>query len=534
MGKVMSVCFDENSTSIYNIQELNSSFATASIDIMYTGENRNGSDICRSVVEAALPTLYNVPVVCNYDAESREIGGHDFDIVADDDGNIRLRTLTVPCGVITDHTVFSFQNKKDADGVEHEYLVADGVVLWKRQEVFDYIANDCEGVVPHSMEINVTSGGVDKETGLYSVDSFEFTALCLLGNVSPCFEGSKLEVYSQANIKKDIAQMMSELKQYYSTLASAETDANQDKEGGDKMSDEIRQIIVEFGHDPDNLEFSVNGLSAEEVRAKFDAMSAQAETVVNDPVQSNEEGEATDTSENQKVFELNSNLYDCICKAVRTQTVSYEWGEEPKYWMRDFDVDKHEVYVEDSEDWNLYAFSYTIDGDDVVIDWDSKSRKKYAIVDYIEGERSDIAASASVFEERAKDYFSKLSETQAALSETEQSLASAESELAGLREFKENIEKEARSEQIEAVFALFADLSGNEMFDAFCDSVREGKVDLSPDDIEEKCFAIRGRVGMPSNFSASGAAPKLKVDESQAEESKKEDVPYGGIVEKYL
>lgn len=526
MGNVMNVVFNSSGSSFYNIHELNSSFATGSIDIMYVGENRNGSDISKQSTINALPTLYNVPVVCNYDAESREIGGHDFEVVSDDDGNIRLRNLTMPCGVITDHTTFSFQIKEDENGEEHEYLVADGVVLWKRQDVYDYIVNDCGGKIAHSMEINVLDGCTNDETGYYDVKSFEFTALCLLGNATPCFEGSKLAVYSQVNIKKDVEQMMAELKQYYSTLADANADANQITEGGDKMPDEIAKIIQEFGYDPDNLDFSIEGMSVDEVRAKFEEMTAAKA----------EAGEAKSDANpaTQDTFELNSNLYDHIYEAVRVPTISHGWGDVQRYWLRDFDSEKGEVYVEDGEDWNLYAFGYTLDGDDVIIDWESKTRKKYAIVDYIEGEAKSYPVAASMFAEKANESFNQKESAVAAMHDAEEKLAAAQTEIEELRQFKLNTETAARSAEIEAVFAQFADLNGNEMFEALCSSVKEDILNASPDSVEEKCYAIRGRMAAPSKFSLDGSAPKLQVEHVDDNDQNKEELPYGGIVEKYI
>ena len=107
MNKHMSVFCDSGAVSVYNVKEVNSSFAVGSLDIMYTGKNPNKSDISRDVVEAALPTLYNVPIVCNWDPDAREIGGHDVDFVREYDGSVRMRNLTVPCGVVTDHTKIS-------------------------------------------------------------------------------------------------------------------------------------------------------------------------------------------------------------------------------------------------------------------------------------------------------------------------------------------------------------------------------------------------------------------------------------------
>lgn len=41
MGRIMNVFCESGNASVYNIREVNSSFAVASLDVMYTGENPN-------------------------------------------------------------------------------------------------------------------------------------------------------------------------------------------------------------------------------------------------------------------------------------------------------------------------------------------------------------------------------------------------------------------------------------------------------------------------------------------------------------
>ena len=71
---------------------------------------------------------------------------------------MRIKNLTEPCGVVPEHARFYFQTECDESGDEHEYLIADGVILWKRQDVYRHIVNDLDGKVKHSMEVHVRNG----------------------------------------------------------------------------------------------------------------------------------------------------------------------------------------------------------------------------------------------------------------------------------------------------------------------------------------------------------------------------------------
>lgn len=543
MGKVISVFCDGSTPSLYNIKEVNSSFATASLDIMYVGENRNGSNIEKEVVEAALPTLYNVPVVANWDPESREIGGHDVEIVRDDEGGMKVRNLTVPCGVITDHTVFSFNKKKDDNGVEHEYLTADGVVLWKRQDIYDYIVNERNGVIPHSMEIEVESGDVNEETSYYDVGSFQFTALCLLGSATPCFEGSKLQVYSESasnSLKDELSEMMKELKEFYSLNATA--DAGADKtttEGGELMTEEKAKLIEEFGIDVDTLDFSVEDLTVEELRAKFEQMTASMNTDGEDEGTTPDEESAKKGSISEKdgggdaKFELNNNIQTELKKAVSNVKAADSYGYlRPSYWFVDYEQETSTVFFESVEDGYLYGAPFTMDGDSVNIDFASCRKKKYAIVDFVEGSVDNKTTAFDVASAMDEQFAAVIAEKDEAIqkyAEIAEKLESVESELETLRKFKIDTETAIATENIASVFAQFEDLAGNESFEALKSILAEDCMKYDIETIEEKCFAIRGRMNTKATFSMV-KTPKFSIENTKDDTDTN---PYGGLVEEF-
>jgi hypothetical protein len=96
MGTLMSIPCEFSCVSLYDIREINSSFAVGTLKVMYLGNNRNGSHFSKDAVEKALPSLRNVPIVCHWDDEAEEIGGHDIAVVADNDGALRIKNLTEP------------------------------------------------------------------------------------------------------------------------------------------------------------------------------------------------------------------------------------------------------------------------------------------------------------------------------------------------------------------------------------------------------------------------------------------------------
>ena len=201
------------------------------------------------------------------------------------------------------------------------------------------------------------------------------------------------------------------------------------------------------------------------------------------------------------------------------------WGPMYKYWMVDYDPDIGEVYVEDSEDWKLYGFKYSMNGDNAEIDFESKKRMKYAIVEFDEGEQPSVFAAVAEF---ATGKFSELKtaneDARAKYDEMSGEMSEMKAELESLRQFKAEADNaEALAERNE-VLNQFEELNGIEEFEA----LRENCMQFSIEDLEEKCFALRGKNMMKGNFSLNVGAPKVKVGDADHK-----DEPYGGLFAKY-
>lgn len=502
--KVVSLTFD---SSLSNLCEANSSFDTGVLRICYTGNNRNGSAISKADIERNLHTIYNCPVVCHYDRETDTLGGHDMEVVADD-GGLRLVNMTQPVGVIPESANTWFAEYEEEDGTVHEYLYAD-VLLWKRQEAYRKIKND--GVTAHSMEVTVKNG--ETVDGVYHIHDFEFTAFALIG-VEPCFEGSALEMFSANEFKAQYAQMMRELKDEYSTVNSANADGNKEKlaKGGEEVLEQEMELVEEIVQEP-----------AAEVFEMSDAAEEHAEEMAEPGQNEQFSAEEAGADYEEDTFALNSNIVEELRKAVRSVTYKDRWGDECcKYWFVDCDIDASMVYCEECDDWKLYGFSYSMNGDSVVIDFESKKRMKWIIADFNEGDQdSPVDAMFTELDQKIADNAEWESKYQSA-SDT---MASMQGELNELREYKMNAETKAAEAARNSLFAMFEDLEGNEAFEELKKNCEQYDIES----LEEKCYALRGRNGTSAKFSVQESAPKIKVEKTV----ETADEPYGGLFIKY-
>ena len=110
------------------------------------------------------------------------------------------------------------------------------------------------------------------------------------------------------------------------------------------------------------------------------------------------------------------------------------------------------------------------------------------------------------------------------LSDATESIKRMESELGVLRRFKADFDENVARGEREELFSKFTDLSGIEGFDTLCQDCMK----YSLEELEEKCYALRGRYGTAAKFSLENAVPKIAV--VRPEDA---DEPYGGLFVKY-
>ena len=505
------------SSSIDNLKDLNSSFDRGVLRVAYVGRNRNGSCISKRAFEDAIKTIYNCPVVCNYNREDDSIGSHDVDIVMKD-GRPVMINITQPVGVVPESANYWWETRDD-DGVEHEYLCVD-VIVWKRQEAYQKIKEN--GITDESMEIHVIKG--HSEDGYYVIDDFEFLAFCLLEAAEPCYESASLEVFSKSEFRENFTRMMEEFKACFSQINPAIDGvdiAQRNMEGGEDQLDQKMELIARFGMKPEDLELNIEEMSLEDLEAKLNELTAEA---------------------NKSDFSLTAEQFRAeLIEALGEETVETEWGKMRRYVYCDYSQENSEVYCQDATDWKLYGFTYTVSGDSVSVDFDTKKRKKISIVDFEEGDNDASfgfafeavagAAKESGVASASEQFSAEREELESKCSQYEQTIEQINSELSELRDFKAQVLSEERAEQEAAVFAMFEDLNGIEAFEA----LRENCHEMSIEDLEEKCYAIRGRNTTPKGVEtfSTKKSGNVRVPAHAEVEARHDDEPYGGLFLKF-
>ena len=549
-------------SSVEKLTEINSSFDKGILRVAYTGKNRNKSFISKDTFEKCINTIYNVPIVCNYNRETDSIGAHDVDVVKSSKG-MRLINITQPVGVVPESANYWWENIEEDDGSVHEYLCVE-IIIWKRQEAYAKIKEN--GITDESMEIKVKSG--QTIDGYYHIDSFEFTAFCLLESAEPCYESACVEMFTLKSFHDQYTAMMADFKEHFSKVTtSKEDDINpqnitRNLSKGGNISLDRMELLSEYGLTVEALDFNIDDFTVEELKAKFEAMkkakSVDDDDETNDskpdskdddkepentdtpaePDDTDASGDAGNGDEPSAESDTNDETYSLTGEQFLSQlyeslsVVKYTdpyWGEMCKYLYVDYDHDASEVYCYDCEDWKLYGFTYSMNGDNVVVDFDSKKRKKFSIVDFDEGSADFNYKYAfemygkTVSASKDAEILRIQTASDEKFGQASQTIDNLQSELNTLREYQKSKLDEERKNAEDELFARFSELDGVEAFE----SLRTSCSEMALEDIENKCFEIKGR-NTTVNFSV--AKPKST---RIAVEKKHEDEPYGGLFIQY-
>ena len=179
---------------------LNPSFHKAKTRIMAIESVANRCNFSTDSVVQSLPTLKNVPIVAQYNDETGNFKGHEFDV--------RGSALTYGIGVIPE-SAEQWIEEVEENGETKKYLCSD-VLLWKRQKKeFEFIKSH-KGLNV-SMEVMITDANFD-DNEILNIDSFYFTAVTVLGvGVAPAFDSANITF---AKNEEQIKEMMFELNNF--------------------------------------------------------------------------------------------------------------------------------------------------------------------------------------------------------------------------------------------------------------------------------------------------------------------------------
>ena len=523
-------------------------FIDVSIDVMHTGANLNKTSFTKDAINKAVPTIRNTPilgyVVDELDEEDKDFKGHEHELrITDKD--VKYVYAGQAYGVIPESCNPRWIVKDDGTGIEREYLRVDGLIWTKFSDPVDIFTRD--GTKNHSVELTDMACGPADKNGNVPVGSFKFDGCCILSTTDPSIKPAMTGSCVTANFSvEDItAQIRDRLYEYQAIQQNytAQNDNPSDEEKGDTTpmnENEIKTPGVEENQVPAEntvapTEPAGNEATPPNENTVTEPAAAPAEenaapTTEPEPASAEPAGtENTAPTENEPAagaeFTLSANqLRDEIYNALLKVQVPSRWDSDcmiPKYWLTD--ILDSEVIVTDSGTYQLMGIPYSMNGDNVVLDYANIKRKKVTYEDWDEG---DVMPGLITM-------FSTLTDKLVELSDSFTKAANEVSEIKPKLEAYQKAEEEAvvaaEKAKRDELFSVLDEKLGA---DAEYIALKENK-EISYSDLETKCYALVGRKSAEFSY-VPNKNNKGTVRFGVGVTQNGSDVAYGGLIEHYL
>ena len=518
-------------------------FIDVCIDVMHTGANLNKTSFTKDVINKAVPTIANMPilgyVVNELDDEDKDFKGHEHELrITDTD--VKYLYAGQAYGVIPESCNPRWVIKDDGTGTEREYLRVDGLIWTKFGDPVDIFTRDV--TKNHSVELTDMIYEAKRDDGITPVSSFKFDGCCILSTTDPKIQPAMTGSCVTANFSVDdiTSQIRERLYEYQSLQQnySAKNENPSDEEKGDippmneneKNTAVTENAVAEGAVENSEVETTTaenaatetesEAVSTENAASEEGAENTTTETSAENAA-SVEEGEPAASSE----FTLTANqLRDEVYNALLKVQVPSRWDPEcmiPKYWLTD--IQGCEVIVTDSGTYQLMGIPYSMNGDNVVLEYENIKRKKVIYEDWDNG---DVMPGLITM-------FSALTDKLVELSDSFTKATNEVSEIKPKLEAYQQAEAEAvaaaeKAKRDELFSIMDEKLGANAEYTALKENTK-----ITYAELETKCYALVGRQSAEFSYvptTNNRGTVRFGVGGTQ----NGSDAAYGGLMEHYL
>lgn len=526
-------------------------FIDVCIDVMHTGANKNRTSFTKDTINKAISSIANMPilgyVVDELDDEEKDFKGHEHELrVTDND--VKYMYAGQAYGVIPESCNPRWIIKDDGTGTEREYLRVDGLIWTKFGDPVDIFTRDV--TKNHSVELTDMVCGPKDRDGNTPVSSFKFDGFCILSTtdpkIQPAMTGSCITAqFSVDDITSQIRERLYEyqaLQQNY----SAQNENPSDEEKGDippMNENEKNPAATAENTAAENHETATppaeNTVQEPETQTTEKSVPVEGEDKIpatENTVANKDEGETAPTENTAPTaegepaasseFTLSANqLRDEVYNALLEIQVPSRWDREcmiPKYWLTD--IQDNEVIVTDSGTYQLMGIPYSMNGDNVVLEYENIKRKKVVYEDWDNG---DVMPGLITM-------FSTLTDKLVELSDSFTKAANEVSEIKPKLEAYQKAEAEAAAAAEKAkrdeLFSIMDEkLGANAEYTALKENT-----EITYAELETKCYALVGRQSAEFSYvpnTNNKGTVRFGVGGTQ---NGSDNAVYGGLMEHYL
>ena len=392
------------------------------VKLMHSGENRNHSNVTDEALTKAAKGLAYKPILANFMEYTDEETGEtlkDFtshDMIINDDGTATYLEKQVGC-FTADEPYFEIEEETG-----HNFLY--GICAIPREYTDTCSIIERKNGTKISVELAVNSMEFDASKKVLNLTDVIILGATLLGkdtktlkDVGEGMKNARLDIadFSTKNNSKfaDYHNQMIELQERLEKLETAcfnkdqnNGQNNNSEEGGNnKDMDKFNELLSKYGKTAEDIDFEIEGLTDEELEAKFEEVFGEKKPEEDDNSNDNgSDGEPSDEGEGSSVPDDNTdtgvkednacgggsgstkkkkkNAEEPVDDMVRTFTVSHEDIRYALYNLLDtVSMDDNDWYCITSvfddyfvyESWNggkIFGQKYTKENDNVAFDGD--------------------------------------------------------------------------------------------------------------------------------------------------------------------
>ena len=411
----------------------------------HTDLNVNGSNIDSSVMEAALPSFSNRPIlgyIHKVTTDENPEGQWEFyshNMHEDENGDVVYDEY--PIGIIPEscnaQLVYDEEKKKT-------YCEVDGYIFEEYSKAAEILQREEECSV--SVELSIRELSYDAKQKFLNIEDFWFSGVTILGKtpqgneVKPGMTGSniKLADFSSKNnsLFEDYESKMVELQARIENLETACFNKEQNPiqtlsgEGGNENSmNKFEELLAKYNKTAEDITFDYENLSDEELEVKFPELEkvfGEDNGIDGENSEGNETGEPSNDGEGEgegssepdgtdgecqtfekmtRTFEIS---HDDIRYALYNLLASYEDADNEWYYITGV-YDSYFVY----ENWDggkIYGQKYTKDNDNVAFDGERYTLHKeyltdseYTEIQNMRADYSSIVSELNTYKEKELD-----------------------------------------------------------------------------------------------------------------------------------
>ena len=273
-------------------EEEESDLLPVHLQACHTGENVNHCFVSDEAMNNALSSLINKPIlgyIYKDDEGEFQFRSHDMH---EEDGETVYDEIIV--GYLPEscdpHIKFDEEKKKN-------FVEVDGYIVEEYTKAADILRR--EGQCQVSVEMAVNEMAYDAKTHILNITDFVFKGVTILGRfedgteVQAGMAGSNIVIRDELVSFSDTQAKLEELSRQVAELQHSLSIKNSEK-GGTESLMKFDELLKKYNKTAEEVTFDIEGLSDEELEAKFAEEFGEVEAEVEEPVAEEEPAPAED------------------------------------------------------------------------------------------------------------------------------------------------------------------------------------------------------------------------------------------------